>query len=173
LMVVIIGILFNVLELFPKVRNKVRNAYLRKLFRSFGAGSALSYNVIVTHPENIMIGHNVSIANGVSLSASRSADIVIGDRCAIAAGVRFVTPTHDYNILPISSYAMPKPIRIGSDVWIGTGAIILPGVTIGDRAVVAAGAVVADDVASDTIVAGVPAKHVKTIIRSYRNQAER
>lgn len=56
-----------------------------------------------------------------------------------------------------------KPVHIGRNVWIGVGAIILPGVTIGDNAVVAAGAVVTKDVAPNTIVGGNPAKFIKNI----------
>ena len=57
----------------------------------------------------------------------------------------------------------PAPIHIGKKVWIGANATICSGVTIGDNAVVAAGAVVVKDVPSDTVVGGVPAKRIKTI----------
>lgn len=58
---------------------------------------------------------------------------------------------------------LPAPIVLGKNVWIGAHATILPGVTIGDNAVVAAGAVVAKDVPQNVIVAGVPAKIIKQI----------
>ena len=57
----------------------------------------------------------------------------------------------------------PRPVRIGDKVWVGANATILPGVTIGDGAIVAAGAVVTKDVAPRTVVGGVPAKVIKTI----------
>ncbi|GGH87258.1 hypothetical protein GCM10007362_48960 [Saccharibacillus endophyticus] len=60
-----------------------------------------------------------------------------------------------------SQYA--APVVIGQNVWIGSNATLLPGVTIGDHAVVAAGAVVTKDVPQDAVVAGVPAKFIKTI----------
>ena len=56
-----------------------------------------------------------------------------------------------------------KPITIGSDVWVGGAAIICPGVTIGDRAVIAAGSVVTRDVPSDVIVGGNPARVIREI----------
>lgn len=57
----------------------------------------------------------------------------------------------------------PAPIRIGNNVWLGANVTVLPGVTIGDNAVVAAGAVVTKDVPENMIVAGVPAKILKSI----------
>ena len=128
-----------------------------------GSGSVLNRHVELLHPENIFIGDGVSIAPGVSLGASSKGTITIGDRCAIAAGTRFVTPTHDYNVLPISSVGINRSIMVGSDVWIGTAAIILPGVTINDGAVIAAGAVVAEDVPTDCVFGGIPAKLIKKL----------
>ena len=58
---------------------------------------------------------------------------------------------------------IPAPIRIGKNVWVGANAVILPGVTIGDGAIVAAGAVVNRDVPENTVVGGVPAKVIRTI----------
>jgi maltose O-acetyltransferase len=56
------------------------------------------------------------------------------------------------------------PIRIGSDVWIGTDAVICPGVTIGNNVIIAAGAVVTKDIPSSCVVAGVPAKPIKFFV---------
>jgi maltose O-acetyltransferase len=56
-----------------------------------------------------------------------------------------------------------KPVNIGNDVWIGGNVVILPGVTIGNNCVVAAGAVVTKDVPDNSLVAGVPAKVIKTL----------
>ena len=61
------------------------------------------------------------------------------------------------------SHTYPAPIVLGRNVWIGSNATILQGVTIGDNAVVAAGAVVTKDVAANTVVGGVPAKFIKSI----------
>ena len=58
---------------------------------------------------------------------------------------------------------VPAPIRLGKNVWVGSHATILAGVTVGDNAVIAAGAVVAKDVPANTVVGGVPAKVIKTI----------
>lgn len=58
---------------------------------------------------------------------------------------------------------LPKPVKIGKNVWVGAHATILPGVMVGDNAVIAAGAVVTKDVPANAVVAGVPAKVIKTI----------
>ena len=147
------------LDLLAQLKRALVQAELGRL----GSGTVLNRKVELLHPENIFIGSEVSIAPGVSLGASSQGTVTIGDRCAIAAGTRFVTPTHDYNVLPVSSVGVNKSIVVGDDVWIGTAAIILPGVTIGDGAVVAAGAVVAKDVPQDCVVGGVPARLIKQL----------
>ena len=92
------------------------------------------------------------------------AEVTMGDWVMIGPHVLISTVNH-----PLSPrgrrnrLGVAKPVRIGDDVWIGGHATILPGVTIGDGAVVAAGAVVTKDVPPYTVVAGVPARVVKEI----------
>lgn len=155
--------LFLPFGLVSKVYGSLRLAYLKLQFKEFGEGSALSNDVDVTWPGNIYIGENVSIGKNSYLWASSKGLITIGDGCAIAAGVKLVTPTHDYNVLPVSTVGVNKSIVVGKDVWIGTAAIVLPGVTIHDGAVVAAGAVVSEDVPPDCVVGGVPARIIKKL----------
>lgn len=83
--------------------------------------------------------------------------ITIGENVAIAKEVII----RDSDMHKVSNSVMTAPIVIGNHVWIGTRAMIMKGVTIGDGAIVAAGAVVTKDVPSNSIVAGVPAKVVK------------
>lgn len=91
--------------------------------------------------------------------------ITIGDNVHITADVRFVT--HDGGTLILRKdtpdLEWTAPIVIGDDVYIGIRATILPGVTIGSRSIVAAGAVVARDVPPNTVVGGVPAKPICTM----------
>lgn len=142
---------------------KIRMLYLRFRLGKLGPDSVLYPGVIITYPHNIYIGKEVSVAPNVRLGASSHGSINIGDRCAIAYGTRIVTTTHDPNVLPVSRVGINKPVNIGEDVWIGTAAIILPGVTIHDGAIVAAGAVVANDVPPDCMVGGVPARLIKKL----------
>lgn len=110
--------------------------------------------------KNIEIGEDVFINSGCHFQDQGG--IRIGDGTLIGHNVILATINHDLN--PKNNrknhYA---PIKIGAHVWIGSNATILPGVTIGDYAVVAAGAVVVRDVPSMTVVGGVPAKVLKVI----------
>lgn len=81
----------------------------------------------------------------------------IGQRVLIGHNVVFATVNHGQAVSQRAELSL-APIRVGDDVWIGLGAILLPGVTIGDGAIIAAGAVVTKDVAPGAKVAGVPAK---------------
>ena len=88
--------------------------------------------------------------------------IEIGDNVLIGQQVVIATINHD--LTPsIRANMFPAPVKIGNSVWIGAHATILSGVTIGDNAVIAAGAVVTKDVPANAIVGGVPAKIIKQI----------
>ena len=88
--------------------------------------------------------------------------ITIGDGVLIGGHVELATLNHEQT--PAARGDMlPAPIHIGQRVWIGAHATILPGVTIGDNAIIAAGAVVNRDVPANVIVGGVPAKVLKPI----------
>lgn len=91
-------------------------------------------------------------------------EVRIGDNCMMAPGVHIYTATHPLN--PNERNTMReygKPINIGNNVWIGGRAIINPGVTIGDNAVIASGAVVTKDVPANVVVGGNPARVIKEI----------
>lgn len=90
--------------------------------------------------------------------------VTIGDRCLFGPKVQIYTATHPVNWQVRGSLLeYGAPITIGSDVWVGGGAIICPGVTIGDRSIIAAGAVVTRDVPEDVMVGGNPAKIIKKL----------
>ena len=85
--------------------------------------------------------------------------IEIGNDVCISESVSILTGTHD--VTSVNFDLVTKPIKVCDKVWIATGAMILPGVTIGEGAVIAAGAVVTKDVEPWTIVGGNPAKFIK------------
>ncbi|WP_297286766.1 DapH/DapD/GlmU-related protein [uncultured Brachyspira sp.] len=107
---------------------------------------------------NVEFGKNVFINKNCTIMDIGG--VIIEDNVQIAHNVSIITPNHDYNNRNI---LIPKRITIKKNVWIGTAAIILPGVSIGENSIVAAGAVVNKDVPSGTIVGGNPAKVIKEI----------
>ncbi|SIN78290.1 sugar O-acetyltransferase [Algoriphagus halophilus] len=90
--------------------------------------------------------------------------VKMGDRVLVAPHVQFYAATHPTQAKARGElWEFGKPITIGSDVWIGGGSIICPGVTIGDNSIVAAGSVVTKDVPPGVIVGGNPAKFIKEV----------
>ena len=116
--------------------------------------------VVMYAPERIEFGDQVDIGEFTHIRANGG--LRIGSRVLIAAHVTITTREHTV-ALPRWGKTTDAPIAIEDDVWIGAGAIVLPGVTIGRGSVVAAGAVVAADVPPFTVVGGVPAKTIKQV----------
>lgn len=88
--------------------------------------------------------------------------ITLEDGVFIGPGVKIVTENHP-EVPELRHRLLVKPVVIRNKAWIGAGAVILPGVTVGRNAIVAAGAVVTKDVPDDAIVGGVPAKFIRSI----------
>lgn len=110
--------------------------------------------------KNISIGKRVFINSGCRFQDQGG--ITIGDDALLGHNVVLATLNHI--VEPARRKDMtPAAIVIGKNVWIGSNTTILPGVTIGDNAIVAAGAVVTKDVPANTVVGGVPAKELKRI----------
>lgn len=106
---------------------------------SVGARALVNSEVVIDVHESIEIGDDVKIGSNVSISDSSAHELVRGQGIHTAA------------------------VRVGDNVWIGRGAFIAPGVTIGTNSIVGAGAFVKHDVAPDTVVAGVPARPIRTL----------
>ncbi|RWX01376.1 sugar O-acetyltransferase [Flavobacterium cerinum] len=114
--------------------------------------------------ENINIGKNVFVNHACTFMDRGG--ITIEDNVLIGPKVNLVTTNHPIN--PSERRAtISQPILIKRGAWIGVGATILPGVTIGKNSIVAAGAVVSKDVPDNTIVGGIPAKFIKSISENY------
>jgi acetyltransferase-like isoleucine patch superfamily enzyme len=111
-------------------------------------------------------GANVSFGPGCHIYEPR-AGLTIGDHCMIGGGALICGVNHGYasRDIPMRQQQFEAaPIVIGHDVWVGMGAIILPGVTLGNGAIIGAGAVVTSDVSPGDIVGGVPARILKSRI---------
>lgn len=154
-----------------KITAELNNQYhtpeeIRQIFKEL-TGRAVDETFAIFPPFYTDFGKNISLGKGVFInSGCRFQDqggITIGNGSLIGHNVVLATLNHDLN--PNSRGAMvAAPITIGDNVWIGANATVLPGVFIGNGAVIAAGAVVTKNVVANTVVGGVPAKTLKMII---------
>jgi len=138
---------------------------VRKLWGDI-SGEPLDPSSTIQIPVHVNIGKSTRIGKNVYINHLCSlldmGTISIGDNVLIGPKVNILTEEHPVN--PAKRKAlMVRPVVIKNGAWIGAGATILPGVTIGDNSVVAAGAVVNKDVPDNTVVGGIPAKFIKTL----------
>jgi acetyltransferase-like isoleucine patch superfamily enzyme len=113
--------------------------------------------------ENIYLGKNSHINQYCCVWASKNSKIILGDNLLMGPGVKIFSSNHGSKMgLPMNIQPpVEKDIIIGSDVWIGSSAVVVAGVSIGDGAIIAAGSVVTKDVQGYTIMGGIPAKLLK------------
>ncbi len=143
------------------VINKIPSRHFRKwidclMGARIGKGSFLFRRTEVLFPKGLYVGDNSSVGWFVLLDARGG--LFIGDNVSVASYVKFVTGSHDINSSHFEARFLP--IYVDNYAWICTGATICQNVHIGEGAVIAAGAVVVEDVEPYTIVGGVPAKRI-------------
>jgi acetyltransferase-like isoleucine patch superfamily enzyme len=130
------------------------------------SGTPLQASTSIQIPFYINIGQFTQIGKNVFINHACSfldiGGITIEDDVLIGPKVNLITESHPLNPAERKTLLV-KPIVIKQNAWIGAGATILPGVTVGKNAVVAAGAVVSKDVLANTVVGGVPARFIKNI----------
>ncbi len=132
------------------------------LVRKIGRGTSIDNRVYFKFPWLVEIGKGVSINRGVEFYSDffGKRKIIIEDNVRIGPNARFHASGHDVDD-PTLNRHVGGEIRVKRGAWVGAAAIVLPGVTIGENAVVAAGAIVTKDVADQTIVGGNPAKPIR------------
>jgi acetyltransferase-like isoleucine patch superfamily enzyme len=147
----------------------------KKKFFHFGIGSEIRYGAYVVGCNQISIGSNVIIRPGTFVHAesdSINISLEIQDYALIGSGVHIYVENHKYTdpnkFIYFQGHENARKVTIGRGCWIGASAIILPGVTVGQNAVVAAGSIVTKDVLPFTVVAGCPAKVIKNI-KSFKD----
>jgi acetyltransferase-like isoleucine patch superfamily enzyme len=149
---------------YPDVNdyNKARADYIRSFIGHCGKNVFMEYPINFDYGFNTYLGENF-YAN-YDLKILDVALVKIGDNVMCATGVSILTATHPTDpTLRCNGVECGLPVTIEDYVWLGANSVILPGVTVGKCSVVAAGAVVNRDVPPYTVVAGVPAKVVKTL----------
>jgi len=128
-----------------------------------GSKVPISSSARFANPKNISIGDRSNINRNCMIWAGEKSKVVIGCDCLTGPGVTIIASRYDVkgrNI--VRSYpADERDIIIGNDVWLGANVVVLPGVTIGDGAIVGAGSVVTKSIEPYTVVTGIPAKELK------------
>lgn len=138
-----------------------RRELVRQLIGVGGDSATITSPFFCDYGTQIELGEGVYFNfNCVLLDVCR---IRIGARTLVGPAVQVYTPLHPFDADLRRRQEYGRPVDIGADVWIGGGAIILPGVNIGDRAVIGAGSVVTRDVPADVFAAGNPCRVVRPI----------
>ena len=139
-----------------------RTALIKNSFGSSGEDVYIEPTIAFDYGYNIHVGeHFYANFNATLLDVC---PIRFGNNCMLAPNVQLYTATHPLDPLERNSgVEFGKPITIGNNVWIGGGAIILPGVTLGDNVVVGAGSVVTKSFPNNVAIAGNPARIIKEI----------
>lgn len=136
----------------------------KRIFKSYKVGAKIHSNVDFGSGINVEIGENSSLNRGAWIGN----DTIIGDNVMMGPNISIISGSHNFDNLdaPIIEQGAPprKPVIIGNDVWIGTKTIILPGVRVGNHAIIGSGSVVTKNIPDWAIFAGNPAKLIK-----YRN----
>lgn len=146
-------------------------SFLRRHFYRFaacGRDNLLMEGLWVEYPRRLTIGEHVNINRDCFISAA--GDVTIGDWVLIGPRVVIYSQNHVVDGIDVPISLAPDAraaVRIDADAWIGAGATILPGVHVGEGSVIAAGAIVTKDVEPRSMVAGVPARHIR-----YRKPAD-
>ena len=138
-----------------------RRRILRELFAAGGDSVWMQPPFFCDYGSNIELGGRIFFNfNCVVLDVC---PVRIGSFTLFGPGVQILTPMHPLNAELRRSQEFGKPIEIGSDVWVGAGALILPGVRVGSRAVIGAGSVVTRDVPEGVLAAGNPCRVIREI----------
>ena len=140
---------------------EARRLVLKELFGKGGESVSLQPPFYCDYGANIELGESVFFNfNCIVLDVCR---VRIGDFTLLGPAVQIYTPMHPFDAEQRRKEEYGKPIDIGSDVWVGGGAVILAGVRIGSRAVIGAGSVVTRDVPEGVVAAGNPCRVIRAV----------
>ncbi|NUN63516.1 acyltransferase [Pseudanabaena biceps] len=156
-----VGLLFSRCGYYIIIRwrrefDNFRSVYIKKSLKSCGSNVGFQFPLCLNQLENIEIGDDVSFCAYVHVWGLGG--VKIGNRVMIGSHSAITSITHDYHSEVMYSTNLTNPVIIGDDVWIGSHAVILPGITIGNGAVIGAGCVVTKNVEPFDIVVGVPSR---------------
>lgn len=155
-------IIYKISTRIQKLKSHVLGYYYSKIFKSCGKKRPqINRQVVFSQPRNIECGSGVTI-NPQCYFAGKGG-IILGDDVTISAGAKILSSSLNVVDGIIQKRHIHKPVKIGNGTWIGAGAIICPGVTIGENSIIAAGAVVTKDMPSGSLIGGIPAKVIRPL----------
>ncbi|GAA1488920.1 sugar O-acetyltransferase [Brachybacterium sacelli] len=135
---------------------------LAELLGGLGAGTVVRPPLALDYGSNLVLGERTYV--NYHLTAADVATITIGDDCQIGPNVQLLTPIHPTEPGPRrDQWERAAPITIGDNVWLGGGATVLPGVTIGENSVIGAASVVTKDVPANVVAVGTPARVIRQL----------
>lgn len=163
-----LGIYYTVAKRFPtqpvpgwKTGYRLRRALARHIFADCGAGVIIKQNCYFGEGSTLRVGSNSQLGENARIDHH----VTIGNDVVMGPDVVIMTVAHAFEdpSTPVRLQGgLPnEPVVIGNDVWIGTRVIIMPGVTIGDGAVIGAGSVVTKDVPAGAVAVGVPCRPIR------------
>ena len=156
--------IFGVLSIFPTVIGVfIRGIASKFLFKNISGFPWIQPRVIIVHADRIISGTHLGINSGTYINGvggiEFGSNVLIGNNVTISSGqhpIEGMTPTI------FSRVVIPKKIIIKDDVWIGAGAVIMPGITLAKGTVIGANAVVTKDTEDYAVYVGVPAKKIRS-----------
>ena len=155
------------LNTLHEAEHEKRRTILAELFGRGGDSVWMQPPFFCDYGSNIELGERVFFNfNCVVLDVCK---VTIGDFTLFGPAVQILTPMHPWNSVERRKKEFGKPIEIGSDVWIGGGAIILPGVHIGSRTVIGAGSIVTRDIPEGMFAVGNPCRVVREIMEEDKS----
>jgi maltose O-acetyltransferase len=141
---------------------KIRYWLVYRILKSCGEGVIVKNKCYFGNGDRLKVGARSQLGQNARLNGT----ITIGEDVLMGPDVVIMATSHDFSRIDVpinmQKKSLESPVVIGDDVWLGTRVIILPGIQIGDHSIVAAGAVVTKSFPPYSIVAGVPAKMIKS-----------
>lgn len=146
----------------PSEQDK-RDALMKKMFGSIGEGCYVEPPLHANWGgKNIFLGNNVYV--NFNLTVVDDGNVYVGDKVLFGPNVTIATANHPIeSSLRARGLQYNKDVHIGNNVWVGAGAIIVPGITIGDNSVIGAGSIVTKDIPANVIALGNPCRVLRSI----------
>jgi maltose O-acetyltransferase len=152
----------SALNSIPHGREEERAAALADLLAEIGEGTSIRSPFFCDYGDGIRIGARTFV--NFNCTMLDGAPITVGDECLIASGVQLITATHPVDpVQRRAAWEQALPVTVEDGVWLGAGALVCPGVTIGENTVVGAGAVVTRDLPAGVVAYGNPARVAREI----------